>query len=258
MRVGSFLNPEGLVCSETQRKKTGVASDVWRYYLISHRPETSDTEFNWDSFISANNNVLLKNLGNLVSRVVKFVNSRHFNSIVPDYTQCHEPSFDIWEEQINGLLIDYIDKLDAVKLRGGLATVLSISQQGNIFLQSNSLDNKLAENEPLKCAAVIGLGVNLIYLLASVISPFMPDTANSMNLQLRSEPLPIPTYWNADSIKPCHQIGKADYLFSNIKPQKAKEWRDVFGGVRKQQRSRMRRLRGKRQRKQHRRGPIRQ
>ena len=58
----------------------------------------------------------------------------------------------------------------------------------------------------------------------------MPDTANSMNLQLRSEPLPIPAYWNVDSIKPCHRIGKADYLFSNIKRQKAKEWRDVFGG----------------------------
>lgn len=211
-------------------QKTGVASDVWRYYLISHRPEASDSEFNWDSFISANNNLLLKNLDNFVSRVVKFVNSKNFNNIVPDYTRYHEPSFDTWKEQVNGLLTEYIQKLDAVKIRGALSTVLSMSQHGNVFLQSHNLNNKLGEEEPLKCAAVIGIAVNLNHLLASVLSPFMPDIAKSMNDQLRIKPLPIPDHWDADSIKPQHEIGKAAYLFSNIKPEKGEEWRRMFGG----------------------------
>lgn len=227
---GKFSKSRGIGVFGDSAQKTGVGSDVWRYYLVSHRPETGDTEFNWDAFISANNNLLLKNLGNFVSRVVKFVNSKNFNNIIPDYTQYHEPSFDIWKEQVNELLADYNDKMNAVKLRGALASVLSISQQGNGFLQSNGLDNKLAENEPLKCAAVIGLAVNLIHLLASIISPFMPDTANSMNTQLQTEPLPIPDHWNSSSIKPGHQIGKAAYLFSNIKPEKGQEWRGLFGG----------------------------
>lgn len=227
---GKFSKSRGIGVFGDSAQKTGVPSDVWRYYLISHRPETSDSEFNWDSFISANNNLLLKNLGNFVSRVVNFVNSKNFNYVVPDYTQYHELSFDMWKEQINGLLADYIQKMDAVKLRGALSTVLSISQQGNVFLQSNSLDNKLAEKEPLRCAAVIGLAINLIHLLASVISPFMPDTAKSMNAQLRAEPLAIPDYWNANSIKPGHEVGKAAYLFSNIKPEKGQEWREMFGG----------------------------
>lgn len=77
----------------------------------------------------------------------------------------------MWEEQINGLLTEYIQKLDAVKIPGALSTVLSISQQGNVFLQSNGLDNKLAERESLKCATVIGLAVNLIHLLPSVFLP---------------------------------------------------------------------------------------
>lgn len=51
-----------------------------------------------------------------------------------------------------------------------------------------------------------------------------------MNTQLRTEPLPIPDHWNADSIKPGHEIGKAAYLFSNIKPEKEQEWRGMFGG----------------------------
>ena len=108
-------------------EKTGVPSDIWRFYLLSRRPETSDSEFNWDLFISVNNNLLLKNLGNFVSRVLKFVNSRHFGSIVPDSTACHEPSFDAWKEEVNALA-RFIRDLDAVKLRAGLATVLQISQ----------------------------------------------------------------------------------------------------------------------------------
>lgn len=226
---GKFSKSRGTGVFGDSAQKTNVPSDVWRYYLLSHRPETGDSEFNWESFISSNNNLLLKNLGNFVSRVVKFVNSKHFNHIVPNYTNYHEPSFETWKKEINGLLTQYIQELDAVKIRAALSTVLHISQQGNVFLQSNSLDNKLAEKEPSKCAAVIGLAINLIHLLASVIAPYMPDSANSMNTQLRLDPLPILDHWNADSIKPGHEIGKAVYLFSPIKPEKGQEWQEMFG-----------------------------
>lgn len=151
-------------------------------------------------------------------------------AIMPDYTQYHEPLFDTWKEQIDGPLTEYIQELDAVKIWGALPTVLSISQQGNGFLQSNSLDNRPAEKEPLKFAAVIGLAMNLIHLLASVIFSYMPDTVESMNTQLRAEPLPIPDHWDADSIKPGHEIGKAGYSFSNINLEKEKRMAGMFGG----------------------------
>lgn len=210
-------------------QKTGVASDVWRFFLVSHRPESSDTEFTWDSFISDNNNLLLKNLGNFVSRVLKFVNSRNYDSIMPDWAEYHEDSFDAFKDDIAKLLTRYIQELDAVNLRSGLSTVLAISQQGNGFLQSNKLDGNLFNNEPSKCAAVIGIAVNLVHLLASLLAPYMPDTASSINKQLCADPLPIPDCWSADSIKPGHRIGAAEHLFRPIKPEKAQEWRKAFG-----------------------------
>lgn len=87
-----YLTYEGGKFSKSRRigvfgdsaRKTGVAADIWRYFLLSHRPETGDSEFTWDSFISCNNNLFLKNFGNFVSRVLKFVNSRHYNNIVPN------------------------------------------------------------------------------------------------------------------------------------------------------------------------------
>jgi methionyl-tRNA synthetase len=127
------------------------------------------------------------------------------------------------------MLAQYIRELDAVKLRPALSTVLQISQRGNSFLQSNKLDNNLRLNEPAKCAAVVGLAVNLVHLLASLLSPYMPQTAQSINTQLRAEPLPIPDRWAADSISPNHEIGQAAHLFRRINPEKAKEWREMFG-----------------------------
>ncbi|KAI3336068.1 methionyl-tRNA synthetase [Ustulina deusta] len=191
--------------------------------------KTGDTEFTWDSFISDNNNLLLKNLGNFVSRVLKFVNSRNYDSIMPDWAEYHEDSFGAFKGDIAKLLTRYIQELDAVNLRSGLSTVLAISQQGNGLLQSNKLDGNLFNNEPSKCAAVIGIAVNLVHLLASLLAPYMPDTANSINKQLCADPLPIPDCWSADSIKRGHKIGKAEHLFRPIKQEKAQEWRKAFG-----------------------------
>ncbi|KAL9058553.1 MAG: hypothetical protein Q9162_001708 [Coniocarpon cinnabarinum] len=227
---GKFSKSRGIGVFGDSAKKTGIASDVWRYYLLSHRPETGDTEFVWKSFIDANNNVLLKNLGNFVNRVIKFVNAKFEGSHLPDYTAYTEPAFDSWKEEVNSLLKRYVEELEAVKLRAGLVTVLHISDQGNLLLQSHTLDNRLLDTQPEKCAAVLGLAVNLCHLLASVVEPYMPDTAASMNKQLNTEPLIIPDTWSADSIKPNHALGKADYLFKQIKPEKETEWREMFGG----------------------------
>ncbi|KAJ4414098.1 hypothetical protein N0V82_008129 [Gnomoniopsis sp. IMI 355080] len=226
---GKFSKSRGIGVFGDSAQETGVPSDVWRFYLLAHRPESGDTEFTWDSFIADNNNILLKNLGNFINRIVKFVNSRHYNSVVPDWTKYHEPSFHSWKEDVNRSLGQYIRDLDNVKLRAGLYTILEIFQKGNAFLQFHKLDNSLADSEPDKCAAVVGLAINLAHLLSALLMPYMPDTAASINTQLRANAVPIPTVWTADSIKPGHEIGSAKYLFSRIKPEMAGEWRIRFG-----------------------------
>ncbi|KAH9905277.1 tRNA synthetases class I (M)-domain-containing protein [Xylariomycetidae sp. FL2044] len=168
-----------------------------------------DTEFTWDSFISDNNNRLLKNLGNFVNRVLKFINSPSYDSVVPDWTEYHHEeaaaAFDGFRDNIAVLLTRYIQELDAVRLRAGLPS-------------------------PPKCAAVIGLAVNLVHLLAALLAPYMPDTARSINRQLGADPLlPIPDRWRADSIRCDHRIGRGEHLFRPIDPGKAREWREAFG-----------------------------
>jgi methionyl-tRNA synthetase len=227
---GKFSKSRGIGVFGNNAKDTGIPPDVWRYYLLSHRPETGDSEFEWDGFIAANNNELLKNLGNFVNRVIKFVNSKVYDSRVPDYTKHTDEYYEQHKGKVNDALKRYIQESEDVKIKAALSTALHVSSLGNLLLQDNRLDNKLATEEPERCAAVVGLALSHIHLLASLIQPYMPATTDSILAQLNLPFLTIPDEWQAKSIPVGHMIGKAAYLFSQIKPEKEQEWRELFGG----------------------------
>ena len=228
---GKFSKSRGVGVFGNNAKDTGIPADVWRYYLIKHRPETSDTQFEWRDFIAQNNNELLAKLGNFVNRIIKLVNSKIYTSIIPDYTKKHlDPEFIKAKEEINQILKQYLKQLEAVNLRDGLGTAMDMAQAGNTFIQSHKLDNKLAANEPEKAAAVVGIAINIIHLCASVFEPYLPATSRSILRQLNAPFLVIPDQWQGDDIKPGHQIGKSEYLFTMIDPQREDEWKAMYGG----------------------------
>ena len=229
---GKFSKSRGVGVFGNNAKDTGVPPDVWRYYLLKHRPETADSQFEWRDFIAQNNNELLAKLGNFVNRIIKLVNNKTYNSVVPDYLQMFEdPVFDSAKAEINQRLKQYLKELESVNLKDGLQSAMDLVQAGNNFVQSHKLDNKLAANEPQKAAAVTGMAINIIYLCASIFEPYLPATSKSILEQLNAPFLPIPEHWTADYIKPHHQIGKAKYLFTQIDPKKEDEWRGMYGGT---------------------------
>lgn len=229
---GKFSKSRGVGVFGNNAKDTGIPADVWRYYLLKARPETGDTQFEWKQFIEQNNNELLNKLGNFVNRVIKLVNSKIYNSIIPDYTKgFQEASFQPIIKEINTLLKQYVEQMDSVSLRAGINTAMSIAQAGNIFLQSQGFDNKLAAEQPEKAAAVTGIAINLILLCASIFIPFLPATSRSILEQLDSPFLQIPDKWTSTDIKPGHKIAKAKYLFTQINPVKEQEWREMYGGT---------------------------
>ncbi|KAI0386019.1 tRNA synthetases class I (M)-domain-containing protein [Hypomontagnella monticulosa] len=239
-----YLNYEGGKFSKSKKvgvfgnsaKDTGVPVDVWRYYLLSRRPETSDSEFSWREFVDANNNDLLKNLGNFCNRVLKFCHAK-LNAAVPKY-QNYADSGDALKqhkEEVNALLQTYIENLQATKLRAGLSTILSISALGNKLLQDNKLSNQLLSEDPERCGAVVGLALNQLHLLANLLFPYMPDTAAAILEQLGVKDsgksgFSIPDVWAADAIPEGQAIGEPKLLFSTIPTEKADEWREAFGG----------------------------
>ena len=232
---GKFSKSRGVGVFGNNAKETGVPPDVWRYYLLKNRPESGDTQFEWRSFIESNNSELLAKLGNLVNRVVKLVASpKAYSGTVPDFTvsETFQPTLD----DITEILRQYIDEMENVHLRAALTTAMRLAEAGNGLIQANKLDNNLIANEPERAAAVVGITVNLIYLLSSVFVPYLPATSTSILEQLDVPPALIPSLddikdgWKPTLIKPGHKLGKAKYLFSQIDMKKADEWRTKFGG----------------------------
>lgn len=230
---GKFSKSRNIGVFGNSARLTGVNADVWRYFLLLRRPETSDTEFEWRGFIETNNTQLIANFGNFINRTLKFVNSR-FNSTVPPANVASLPTSarEALRKHIaktGDKLAQYRKNMEAARLKAALVCARELSSLGNKLLQEHHFGNELFEKDRLLCDSVVSIAVNHIHLLASVIEPFMPATAKSVLAQLQADLMLIPDVWSPESISPDHQIGKATHLFKAIKPEKAEEWRKMFG-----------------------------
>ncbi|CUM62776.1 uncharacterized protein PRCAT00000333001 [Priceomyces carsonii] len=228
---GKFSKSRGIGVFGNNAKDSGIPPSIWRYYLVSIRPETSDAQFSWSEFVTKNNSELLANLGNFVNRIVKFAIAK-YNGVIPIFDTKKIPDYEDFESDVNKLLSSYIECMDGVLLRKGLEIAMAISSRGNQFLQENKLDNSLYDTSPDISDAVVAVALNLVYLIGAVICPFMPETRNQICEILNAPPLSITDKFEL-VLEPGHCIGKAQYLFKRIDEKKIDEWRKLYSGQQK-------------------------
>lgn len=224
---GKFSKSRGIGVFGNNAQEIGVSPSVWRYYLASVRPESSDSQFSWNDFISRNNNELLANLGNFVNRLIKFVNAK-YNGVVPEYDIENLPDNKKLLTNLNQILSDYVNAMEGVHERRGLEVAMSLSSRGNQFLQENKLDNSLFSQYPLRSDAVVGVGLNIIYAVASLIGPYLPETAETIYRMLNAPELMIDDTFHL-VIKGGHNINKAEYLFHRIDEKQGNHWGSKYG-----------------------------
>ena len=117
--------------------KSGIPSEVWRYFLLINRPENQDTVFTWNDFIAKNNNELLANLGNFSNRALKFTLSS-FKGVIPAYGAAKFENADAtFIEQLLKKFETYCENMEAVKLKDGLRVAMQFSGDCNVYFQEN-------------------------------------------------------------------------------------------------------------------------
>ncbi|CEG82275.1 Putative Methionine-tRNA ligase (EC:6.1.) [Rhizopus microsporus] len=124
-----YLNYEGGKFSKSRNvgvfgnnaKETGIPPSVWRYYLLSVRPESSDSMFTWSEFITKNNSELLNNFGNFVNRAIRFIFAK-YDGVIPKADFNGQLETDLFKD-VNALLKQFVEQMEAVKLRAALALV---------------------------------------------------------------------------------------------------------------------------------------
>jgi len=126
----------------------------------------------------------IPSFGNFVNRALKFISSQYGETIPEGDTlgpfSLNDETDSEFVTDTNGLLKDYAEAMDSVKLRLGLQTIMLISQRGNLYLQSSGLGKALMTENPTRCAQVVTRATNLIYVLSALTCPFMPSTSASI------------------------------------------------------------------------------
>lgn len=176
---------------------------------------------------------MIPSFGNFVNRALKFISSQ-YEGIIPegDSPGPLSPNDENDAEfvtDVNGLLRDYTEAMDAVKLRLGLQTVMLLSQRGNLYLQSSGLNKALMNENPTRCAQVVTRAANLIYVLSALVYPFMPSTSASILSQLNAPSRAVPDALSIDLL-PGHHVGRPEHLFKKIEEKMADVWRAKFAG----------------------------
>ncbi|GJQ11773.1 hypothetical protein GpartN1_g3564.t1 [Galdieria partita] len=228
---GKFSKSRGIGVFGNDAKDTGIATEVWRYYLLVNRPENADTVFSWDDFAAKNNNELLANLGNFVNRTIAFLNS-YFEARVPEYELQELDKRYI--QQVDDELQNYLQTMEKVSLKNGLRIAMTISRLGNVYLQETS-PWKLIKSDKKRAATVLLVAVNICRLLAVILEPFMGAVFSrkifaQLNIPHTDETNYIPDNFHLHLVEPGHVVGKPFLLFSKITTEQASQLREKFAG----------------------------
>ncbi|MFK7764813.1 MAG: methionine--tRNA ligase [Roseobacter sp.] len=206
-----------------------LPAEYWRWWLLSHAPESSDAEFTWDNFQTSVNKDLADVLGNFVSRITKFCRSK-FGCAVPAGGE-FGPEEHALLQSLEARLIAYQTHMDAIEVRKSAQELRAIWASGNEYLQTVAPWTTV-KTDPARAAMQTRLGLNLAVLFATLSEPFLPETCqkicSALDLTDRHWPQKIN---DAVRILPeGHDFEVPKVLFNKITDEQKEVWQETFTG----------------------------
>ena len=234
----NYLNYEGSQFSTSQGRGVFMdqalsilPADYWRWWLLSHAPESSDAEFTWENFQASVNKDLADVLGNLVSRVTKFAVAK-FGDTIPAGGS-FGPQEAALIADLGARIKDYADLMGKMEVRKAAAELRAIWVVGNEYLQS-AAPWTVVKTDPDRAQAMVRLALNLIRVYAVLSSPFIPDAAAAMMTALHSTDWTWPDDISAalHTLPAGQEFAVPENLFRKITDEERAEWQARFSGVR--------------------------
>jgi methionyl-tRNA synthetase len=179
--ANEFLNLEGRQFSKSDGWTIDLAeffnhftADQIRYTIASNAPENHDSEFTWKDFQTRCNSELLGKYGNLVNRVLVFIQN-HYQGKVPTTKD------DTFIKQLKELAESSRDAYAHFHLRKAAASIMELAAAGNVYFDTNKpwMLAKTLETRP-QMEKVLRSCLECLKLLALVSSPIIPVTAQKL------------------------------------------------------------------------------
>ncbi len=208
-----------------------LPADYWRWWLLSHAPENSDSEFTWENFQTSVNKDLADVLGNFVSRVTKFCRSK-FSEAVPAGGEFGEAETALIAD-LTTRTRAYEGHMKAMDVRKAASELRGIWTAGNEYLQANA-PWTVFKTDPDQAAAQIRLALNLIRFYAVLSAPFIPTASASMMSSMNTLDFSWPDDVEAalTALPAGHEFEVPEVLFAKITDDQREEWQERFAGTR--------------------------
>ena len=153
------------------------SADSLRYYLTSIMPETSDSDFTWEGYVSSNNNELVANLGNFIHRILT-MSHKNFDGKIPKFESESESTKEIIE-RCNNAIKEVGTSISKRRFREALNNLMALSKFGNQFLDKNEPWKKMKENKN-EAGEILGQSIIIINAISCILEPFLPESSQKL------------------------------------------------------------------------------
>ena len=221
--ANEFLNIEGQKLSTSRNWAVWLDEylddfppDPMRYCLASISPETKDSDFTWKDFQARNNNELADIFGNFVNRTLTFIN-RYFDGVIP------EPgTFSPEDREMLSSVAGAPDRVgtcfESFQVRGAVRELIALGNQCNRYFNDQAPWNT-RKTDRARCAATLHVCMQAVRVLAVVMSPILPFSAERLWKMAGLEGRVDAQMWDEieiDASLSGRPIGEIEILFHKI------------------------------------------
>ena len=159
--------------------------DAVRYFVLHEMPFENDGVITWELMVERMNSDLANTLGNLVNRTISMSN-KYFNGVVTRTGAAEEVDEDL-KQVVTSTLEKATKKMDQLRVADAMTEIFGLFKRCNKYIDETE-PWVLAKSEEKKdrLSEVLYNLVESIAIGASLLEPFMPQTAKKITEQLNT------------------------------------------------------------------------
>ena len=239
--ANEFLNLEGQKISTSRNwavwlneylEEMPNRKDELRYVLTSIAPETKDSEFTWKDYQTRVNSELVGIMGNFANRVLVLM-QKYYEGVMPTVEAVQE-KYRLFDRSavvggkhpmVEDYLVPVVKLLGQYQFRDAQFKMMELARLGNKYLADHE-PWKLIKTDADGTAQVLSEAVQVLYNMAMLMEPFMPDASGRLLAQLQVNPdaNTRKDFWMAGEgvdgvwfeLSAGHQLGSPGLLFQKL------------------------------------------
>ena len=197
--------------------------DAVRYFVLHEMPFENDGVITWELMMERMNSDLANTLGNLVNRTISMSN-KYFGGVVTNKNVTEPVDEELKETALNAVK-KTVQKMDKLRVADAITEIFTLFKRCNKYIDE-TMPWALAKDETKqdRLATVLYNLVESITIGASLLQPFMPETAqkiaNQLNASLRemNELDSFGKYVSGTNV-----VSKPEILFARLDVEKTME-----------------------------------